>query len=79
MKYKDISTLPGYGRLRAVSLFFRFYVKGVCARDARPEKKKETTASLFWCLSRLAPSVTLGRLRVSRVLLDEPRKKRDCS
>ena len=44
---------------------------------AREEKRR---VSLFSCLSCLAPSVNLrGHLRVSRVLLDGPRKKRDCS
>ena len=68
--------------------FFRFYVKGVCARErraaatrenARPEKKKETTAFFLVPLLSRAFSHARGRLRVSLVLLDEPRRKRDCS
>ena len=86
MKYKDISTLPGYGRLRAVSLFFRFHVKGVCARERRAAARRETreekgdnSFSFFVPLPSRAFSHARGRLRVSRVLLDAPRKKRDCS
>ena len=117
MKYKDISTLPGYGRLREVSLFFRFYVKGVCARERRAaarrqprpqgfslkkwvgphpffegkalgtrlargenrEEKGDNSFSFFVPLPSRAFSHARDRLRVSRVLLDAPRKKRDCS
>ena len=39
---------------------------------AREEKRG---VSLFWCLSRLAPSVTRVAIRVSRVLLDGLQKK----
>ena len=75
MEYKDISTLNG-----ECLFFFRFYVKGVCARErratARPEKKKETT-TFFLCLSRLAPSVTRGVVSVSRAFCLMHQEKRE--
>ena len=63
------------------SLFlFRFSEGSARTREKRrrqPEKKKEWL-SFFVPVSR-ALSHARGHLRVSRVLLDGPRKKRDCS
>ena len=65
--------------MRAVSLILQMW-GGKCTRasveqDARNEggsPRRQKRVSLFSGLSRLAPSVT-------RVLLDGPRIKRDCS
>ena len=49
-------------------------------RETWAAAREEKRVSLFSYLSCLAPSVNLrGHLRVSRVLLDGSRKKRDCS
>ena len=72
-------------------IFFRFSEGSAHARERRAAKprvsrnvggspRRKKRVSLFSYLSCLAPSVNLrGHLRVSRVLLDGPRKKRDCS
>ena len=44
---------------------------------ARHENKKEITASLFSCLSRLAPSVTRVVVCVSRVFCSMDQEKRE--
>ena len=71
--------------------FFRFSEGSAHARERRVAKprvsrneggspRRKKRVSLFSCLSCLAPSVNpRGHLHVSRVLLDGPRKKRDCS
>ena len=46
-------------------------------RDARPEKKKETTASLFSCLSRFVPSVTRVVVCVSSAFCSMHQEKRE--
>ena len=60
--------------------FFRFSEGSARAREKRrrqPEKKKEWL--FFFVPVSRAFSQARGHLRVSRVLLDGPRKKRDCS
>ena len=66
--------------------FFRFYVKEVRTRECRAAARRETreekgdnSFSFYVPLSSRAFSHALGRLRVSHVLFDAPRKKRDCS
>ena len=54
-------------------------VRGVHTR-ASVERRSREFRETWAARGRLAPSVNLrGHLRVSRVLLDGPRKKRDCS
>ena len=57
-------------RLRAASLFHAR--ERVEKRGRQPEKKKETPPSRAFSYAR-------GHLLVLSVLLDGPRKKRDCS
>ena len=54
MEYKDISTLPGYGRLRAVSLFLQILCEGtlraraLSGRETRDLRRKKRQQLLFF-------------------------------
>ena len=67
MEYKDISTLPGYGRLRAVSLFLQILCEGslrrAAARRETREEKRDNSFSFFVPLPFRAFSHARGRLR----------------